>query len=77
MDLNDLNLYSNLWSQILSYLVSLILTQAISQKPMEGEWLAQGQAKLINNKARIKDNMLFLSLGPINHQVKREEKNLN
>lgn len=77
MDLNDLNLYSNLWSQILSYLVGLILTQAISQKPMEGEWLAQGQAKLINNKARIKDNMLFLSLGPINHQVKREEKNLN
>lgn len=77
MDLNDLNLYSNLWSQILSYLVGLILTQAISQKPMEGEWLAQGQAKLINNKARTKDNMLFLSLGPINHQVKREEKNLN
>lgn len=70
-------MYSNLWSQILSYLVGLILTQAVSQKPMENEWLAQGQAKLINNKARIKDNMLFLSLGPTNHQVKSEEKDLN
>lgn len=44
---------------------------------MESKWLAQGQTKLINTKDRIKDNMLFLSLSPINHQVRREEENQN